>query len=174
MSDSRSSRWIWARPSRFAAVGGLSGLIQLSLLALLTDAGWNGILANPVAFLLAAQFNFWLSDRFTWGDRRSSTAAQAILARWARFHVSITGTALLNMAVFTVARSVMADLLASATGIAVAALTNFLLGDRFVFRQASTGTGLPLTLLPLFGCLLAVRKPARAPPGGNHLHKISR
>jgi putative flippase GtrA len=124
-------------------VGGLSGLIQLSLLALLTGAAWDGFLANLVAFLLAAQFNFWLSHRFTWGDRGSSASPQSILGRWARFHASIAWTALLNITVFAVARTAVADLPASALGITVAALANFLLGDRFVFREASAAAGVP-------------------------------
>ncbi len=141
MSANRSLPSPWARPLRFAAVGGLSGLVQLSLLALLTDAGCNGFLGNIVAFLLAAQFNFWMSYRFTWGDRASSLNLQSILGRWARFHASIAWTAVLNIGLFAVARTALADLPASALGITAAALANFILGDKFVFRNASTAAG---------------------------------
>ena len=42
-----------ARPMRFAAVGSLAGLLQLSLLALLTHLGWNALTANMCARGLA-------------------------------------------------------------------------------------------------------------------------
>ena len=50
-----------ARPLRFACTGILAGLSQLALLSLFTRHGWNPIVANGTAFLLAAQLNFALS-----------------------------------------------------------------------------------------------------------------
>lgn len=126
-----------ARPLRFAAVGALAGLIQLSLLSLLTGAAWNGMAANAVAFLISAQVNFGLGNAFTWGDRRSRLTFKAVLTRWVRFHTSIAGTALLNMATFAITRTFLPDVPASAVGISVASLANYVLGDRFVFRGAS-------------------------------------
>jgi len=84
-----------------------------------------------VAFLAAAQLNFVLSSLFTWADRQTG---QGIGRRWLIFHGSIAGMALANMAVFAVARLVVPDLAASATGIGVAAIGNFFIGDRLVFR----------------------------------------
>jgi putative flippase GtrA len=66
--------------------------------------------------------------------------------RWATFHVSIAGMALLNMLVFAAARAAVSHLLAAALGICAGALGNFFIGDRLVFRatgqsRASRRTG---------------------------------
>ena len=120
-----------ARPLRFALTGALAGLFQLGLLALLTGRGWPAVPANAVAFLLAAQVNFALSSLFTWRDRRLPASPWR---RWLLFHGSIAAMAVLNGLVFLATHTVLPALAASAAGIAVAALGNFVLGDRLVFR----------------------------------------
>ncbi len=125
---------VMGRLLRFGVVGCTSALVQLGLLALLLDAGWKGLPADILAFLVAAQVNFWFNDRFTWGDRRSCAASAHIYTRWARFHFSISGAALLNLGIFAAVRLAMPELPAAALGIAVAAAVNFLMGDRVVFR----------------------------------------
>ncbi len=122
-----------ARPLRFVFTGGLCGLIQLLLFLLLTRAGWQPLLANSVAFLLSAQVNFLLSISFTWADR-VQTERKNLLARWLAFHGSILGTALLNQLVFFLAHLLISSQYAAIAGIAVAALANFVLLDRRVFR----------------------------------------
>jgi putative flippase GtrA len=120
---------------RFAVTGGLTGLLQLALLALLTRHGWNSIPANAVALLLSTQANFALSYLFTWRDRRPHAGtAPIVLVRWAAYQGSVAGTALLNMLVFVAVRAVLPPLVASAAGLAAAASGNFVIGDRFVFR----------------------------------------
>jgi putative flippase GtrA len=119
-----------ARPLRFALTGGLAGLLQLGLLALLVGRGWPSALANALAFLLAAQVNFALSSLFTWRDRRRTAP---LWRRWLAFHGAIAAMALVNQSVFLAARTVLPALVASAAGIAVAAVGNYLLGDRLVF-----------------------------------------
>ena len=124
-----------ARPLRFAVTGGLAGLLQLALLALLTRHGWDSILANVVALLLSTQANFALSYLFTWRDRRPHEGTPPVVfVRWAAYQGSVAGTALLNMLVFVATRAVLPPLVASAAGLAVGASGNFVIGDRFVFR----------------------------------------
>jgi putative flippase GtrA len=122
-----------ARPLRFAGTGGVACATQLLLLALLTRHGWDTLPANLIAFLLAAQLNFALSVAFTWRDRRTSGS---LLRRWLLYHGSIAAMALLNMLVFIVMRPLVPVLLASALGITIAAVGNYLAGDRLVFRRA--------------------------------------
>lgn len=125
-----------ARPIRFICIGSVAGVIQLVLLDLLTYWGWSSIVANSVAFLLAAQVNFLFSSLFTWRDRQSPTGLWGgLLKRWVAFHGSIAGTAVLNELVFIVASREVPTLLASVLGIALAAIVNFLIINRFVFRQ---------------------------------------
>src|SRR5690349_1166057 len=82
-----------ARPLRFACTGGLAGLTQLNLLAILIRHGWHPLPANMVAFLIAAQLNFALSYLFTWRDRPTTrTPWQS----WLMFHGSIAGMAVIN------------------------------------------------------------------------------
>jgi putative flippase GtrA len=121
---------------RFATTGGLAGLVQIALLHLWTRLGCNPLAANAAAFLIAAQVNFWLSDCFTWGDRLNDPGPDSTLRRrWVRFHLSILGTSLLNMAVFAIARATQPIVVAGILGIGSTALANFILGDRFVFRS---------------------------------------
>jgi len=130
-----------ARPLRFALTGGVAGVTQLALLALLTRHGWLDLPANGVAFLLAAQVNFALSVTFTWRDRRDG---RSLGRRWLAFHGAIAGMAVVNMLVFAASRAVAPALVASLLGIGVAAVGNFVVGDRLVFRgQASARRAAP-------------------------------
>jgi putative flippase GtrA len=132
----QSLRAAAARPLRFAVVGVACGLLQLVLLVVIEALGTGALAANVLAYLLSAQLNFLLSDRFIWGDRREAGTARGGLAgRWVGFHLSIAGTFLLNQLVFIVARAFLPDVLASAAGIGVSALANFVIQDRLTFRR---------------------------------------
>ncbi len=123
------------RLARFACTGGLAAVIQLGLLHLWTARGWNAIVANAVAFFVAAQVNFALSATVTWGDRRDALhPRETLLRRWLSFHGTIFSTALLNQAIFALARTAMPDLPAAGFGIAAAAFVNFVMLDRVIFR----------------------------------------
>ena len=124
-----------ARPLRFALTGGLAGLLQLGLLALLTGSSWPTAPANVAAILLGAQVNFALSSLFTWRDRRRTAP---LWRRWLAFHGAIAATAIVNQSVFLATRTALPALMASAAGIAVAAVGNYLLGDRLVFGARGT------------------------------------
>jgi putative flippase GtrA len=127
-----------ARPLRFVLVGSICGAVQLALLALFLRGGAPVVPANVVAFLLSAQLNFVLSTLFIWHDRRAGGGmTRGLIRRWLGFHGSIAGTAVLNQAVFVLALLVAPDLAASALGIGVAAVANFLLQDRLVFRRTA-------------------------------------
>ena len=140
--QARRPRWAAAvalatsgRPARFALTGGVAGLSQLALLALFTGRGWVPGTANVVAFLLAAQLNFLLSSTFTWRDRASGAGrGRDHWRRWLAYHGAIGGMAALNMLVYSMARHVAPVLAASALGIVAAAVGNFVVGDRLVFR----------------------------------------
>lgn len=127
-----------ARPLRFVFTGGLCGLIQLLLFTLLEHSGWLPLIANTVAFLLSAQVNFLLSVKLTWGDRtlQQPQRRSGLLARWLTFHGSILGTALLNQLVFLLAHLFLPSFVSVVLGIGVAALANFVLLDRQVFRTS--------------------------------------
>jgi putative flippase GtrA len=78
---------------RFACTGVIAGTVQLALLHLWIARGWDGLLANTVAYLVSAQVNFLLSETFIWGDRGGMRRATTLLRRWVAFHSAILGTA---------------------------------------------------------------------------------
>ncbi|MEI6136913.1 MAG: GtrA family protein [Chloroflexota bacterium] len=121
------------RAARFALTGLICAALQLALVAAFEAAAVPGLAANALAFGLAAQLNFVLSSRFTWGDRARSGP---LAWRWGAFLGAISGTAVLNMAVYALARPLVGDLEAAALGIAAAAIVNFVVGDRAIFRAA--------------------------------------
>jgi putative flippase GtrA len=126
-----------ARPLRFILTGSLAGLSQLGLLAVLLRLAVSPLLANGIAFLLAAQLNFLLSLLFTWRDRHEiKLASRQLLHRWLTFHGSILGTAILNQLIFALTQSRLPALLAAGLGIGSAAIANFFLMDRLVFRPS--------------------------------------
>jgi len=134
-----------ARLLRFALTGGVAGVTQLALLTLLTRHGWLDLAANGVAFLLAAQVNFALSVTFTWRDRVDGCP---LGHRWLAFHGAIAGMAVVNMLVFATARAVVPALAASLLGIGVAAVGNFVVGDRLVFRGHASASARRATPRP--------------------------
>src|SRR5689334_14926419 len=113
-----------ARPARFALTGATAALIQLALLHLFTVRGVSQLIANGFAFVLATQVNFGLSQVFTWRDRW--TGMVGVVQRWLTYHGSVAGTALLNMAVFAAASTVLPPLAAAALGILMASAVNFI------------------------------------------------
>ncbi len=126
-----------ARPLRFILTGSLAGLSQLGLLAVLLRLAVSPLLANGIAFLLAAQLNFLLSLLFTWRDRHAiNRASRQLLQRWLTFHGSILGTAILNQLLFALTQTRLPALLAAGLGIVSAAIANFFLLDRLVFRPS--------------------------------------
>jgi putative flippase GtrA len=128
------------RGLRFAVTGAVAAILQLVILRAETWLGWDSLLANVAAFALAAQVNFVLSQQFTWRDRPAAQVVPfARLRRWLRFHAGICGTALLNLGVFAVSRTMLPTLLAALLGIAVAGIVNYLLADHFVFRPPGRG-----------------------------------
>jgi putative flippase GtrA len=124
---------------RFALVGSTCGLIQLGLLHILVEAEVQANLANLAAFAISAQVNFILSQFFTWRDRWApSLRPSRLISRLFLFNGSVATTGVVNQSVFALANLIIWYLPAAALGIAVAAVTNFLLNDRIVFRLANS------------------------------------
>jgi len=124
---------------RFALVGSTCGVIQLGLLHVLVEAQVQDNLANLAAFGMSAQVNFILSQFFTWRDRWApSLGPPRLISRLFLFNGSVATTGVVNQSVFGLANLFIWYLPAAALGIAVAAVTNFLLNDRIVFRLANS------------------------------------
>jgi putative flippase GtrA len=132
------STFVWsrtARPLRFAFTGSLATLAQLTLLAVLSGRRWPPLPADAIAIVVSTEINFILSYLVTWRDRRPRPGSPRLIAwRWAAYHASVGGAAVINMLVFAVARPNLDVLVASALGTAVGAIANFFTSDRIVFR----------------------------------------
>ena len=124
-------RWL-----RFNAVGLAGILVQLAALAALKQiAGLSTLAATALAVELAVLHNFYWHERWTWGTH----GTPGLTARLLRFHlanglVSLVSN-LLWMRLLT-GPAGMHYLPANMISIAVTALLNFALSERFVFRSA--------------------------------------
>ena len=121
------------RFAKFTLIGWLGVVVQLVVLTLLTRQLHLPMLAaTPIAVELTLLHNFLWHERFTWPER---TAGRALLRLW-RFHlgngvVSLAGNALL-MYCF-VERLHLPQMPASLLAIALCAIANFVLADRWIF-----------------------------------------
>ena len=122
---------------RFMCTGGLAGVLQIVMLEVLTGHGWPSVTANVAAALCGAQLNFVLSSVFTWPDR----VPVSIWRRWLLYHGTIAGTMLLSTVAFTILSTTLPDEAASAVGIALGGIANYVLGDRLVFRMRRAALG---------------------------------
>jgi putative flippase GtrA len=84
------------------------------------------------------QVNFLLSQFFTWHDRWSrALRPTTLVARLLMFNASASSTGLVNQSVFAFANLFTSYIVAAAFGIGVAAVLNFTLNDRLVFRKST-------------------------------------
>jgi dolichol-phosphate mannosyltransferase len=123
---------------RFGIVGALGVLVNMGFYALLHDvAGIYDMIAGAIAIELSILNNFILNERWTFRDR----AAHGIgiwLKRCAAFHLSSGLVAmfaqLLTLYVFTRFLG-MWDKLAYFIGIAIGALANYFICNRWIFKS---------------------------------------
>lgn len=125
-------RWL-----RFNAIGIVGVGVQLLFLHLLVRAGVAYLAATALAVEAAVLHNFVWHQRYTWADRPTDDLS-AVMGRLVRFHlsngtVSIVGNVLLMR--WLVGGLHVQLLPANFGAILVCSLINFVLGDRFVFRN---------------------------------------
>ncbi|HEX3682542.1 MAG TPA: GtrA family protein [Bryobacteraceae bacterium] len=126
---------------RFSLIGLLGAALQLSSLHLMSKRfHLRDLLAAPLAVELALLHNFAWHERFTWSDRSLTSLSQRAVRLW-RFHLA---NGLLSLLGNTVVMYCLVDRLkapvlpAAAAAIALCALANFLLADRWVFKPAAS------------------------------------
>ncbi len=126
------SRWM-----KFNLVGAVGIAVQLLMLGLLTACGVGYMLATALAVETAVLHNFVWHERFTWIDRRNGSFLHSV-ARLLRFNlstgaVSIVGNLLLMR--LLVGQVHMRPIFANTIAIAACSILNFIVSDRWVFRQ---------------------------------------
>ncbi len=125
-------RWL-----KFNAIGIVGVGVQLVFLHLLVRANVTYLAATAIAVEAAVLHNFAWHQRYTWADRPSDDLLE-VVGRLIRFHlsngtVSIVGNVLLMR--WLVGGLHVPLLPANFAAILVCSVINFLLGDRFVFRD---------------------------------------
>ena len=92
------------RVSRFALVGAGCAVFQFAVNFMLRDLGVASVAAFALSFVVSAQLNFVLSDRFTWGSRRRHAGPHGkTVTRWARYNVSTLAALGISSATFAFA-----------------------------------------------------------------------
>jgi putative flippase GtrA len=128
-------RWM-----KFNFVGAIGILVQLAALAVFRSRlGLGYLLATGLAVEIAVIHNFLWHERFTWVDRPAVRPWQS-LVRLLKFNgsngaVSILGNLLLMR--LLVGECKVNYVASNIFAIVVCSVVNFLLGDRFVFGDAS-------------------------------------
>jgi putative flippase GtrA len=113
-----------------------------------TCFGDGSIAATPLAVEIAILHNFVWHERFTWRNRASQNFRQTARRLW-RFHaanglVSLAGNTIL---MYALVQRLKAPALPTAMGaIAICSLANFLIADRWVYRNGSGFDGQPVYL----------------------------
>jgi putative flippase GtrA len=115
----------------------MGALLQLTLVFLLMRyfSAFN-IAATPVAVEITILHNFFWHERFTWSDRDPKSSGLAV--RLWRFHagnglISLAGNTIL---MYCLVERLNAPALPTAMGaIVLCSLANFLVADRWVYRQ---------------------------------------
>jgi putative flippase GtrA len=143
----RTREWL-RRTAKFSMVGAIGIGVQLLVLAVLTGAKINYLLATLLAVESAIIHNFFWHQGFTWRER-ISTRRFEVIGRFARFHLS-------NGLISVVGNLFMMRLLVGSLGLPVIAanvlsislcfVANFIASDRWVFsleRAGEMAKGLP-------------------------------
>jgi putative flippase GtrA len=131
------------RWATFNAVGVMGAAVQLGVLAALVHwGGLNYLAATAIAVETAVVHNFVWHERWTWRDRRATTA-RSITVRLARFHATNGAVSLAaNLAFITVLTGILTldPVLANAAAIAGCSLINFAASATLVFRTPGVVT----------------------------------
>lgn len=131
-----SSQKTWLRWGKFNLVGAAGVVVQLASLAFFNRCAPGRVLwATAAALELTLLHNFYWHLRFTWRDRRDSSAR---LQQCLRFHLSNGLVSLLgNLALmqWLVRGAHLPVVAANAIAILCCSLVNFCLGDRWTFPQ---------------------------------------
>jgi putative flippase GtrA len=121
---------------RFVSVGGVASLLQLVLLYIIQLTGMSKLLANFFAFEISTQVNFALSYFITWYDRTpEKPTVRYMIERWLGFNGMAVTTLVINMSVFALMLLYVHFMIAGAVAILVAAVTNFVISSRVIFRR---------------------------------------
>jgi putative flippase GtrA len=126
-----------SRLLKFSMVGAAGIAVQLATLAVLVAMGFNYLLATALAVEIAILHNFFWHRRFTWASRLSG-AGHTARGSLIRFHLGNGLISLLgNLIMMRVLEGVLHLPVIGANILAITTcwLSNFFIGDRWVFRR---------------------------------------
>jgi putative flippase GtrA len=124
--------------AKFNMVGLLGASLQLLLLSLFNRSSHLPLYAiTPLAVELVLLHNFALHEAFTWRDR-GAASTHSKMARLRRFHLGNGAISLIGNTALTylfVQRFKAAAIPSSIASMAVCALANFVVADRWVYGK---------------------------------------
>lgn len=120
---------------KFALVGGSGIVVNMGLLYLLTDTfSIPYKLSSVLAIETSILSNFMLNNFWTWEERRNTP----FLHRMLRYHISVLISAFFINWIFLVVLTEwfgLYYLISNLIGIALGTLVNFVLNDKWTFRE---------------------------------------
>lgn len=135
-----SYRWV-----KYLIVGSSGVLVNIFFLWLLTENfGIYYLLASPVAIEISVLNNFILNDHWTWGDR-TKKGKWGYAGRLLKYNFSVSIAAIIgNILILAVLKELFGwnYLLANLTGIGVASIINYLVSDRWTFKEKMVNGGI--------------------------------
>ena len=124
------------RVVRFAMVGGICAAFQFAVNLLFRVAEIPAVAGFALSFVVSAQLNFLLSDRFTWGGRRDGAGVRwRIGTRWLTYNLSTVAALVVSSTAFALASLVVDNAVAVLFGIAAGSVLTFFVGDRVIFAS---------------------------------------
>ena len=117
---------------KFALVGALGIVVQITVLQALTSMGASYLWATGLAVEAAVLNNFMWHRKFTWADRAGSDFARLLRFHLSNGAISILGSLLLMR--WFVGQFGMDLLIANLLTIVACSVGNFLASDRWVFH----------------------------------------
>ncbi len=129
---------------RFVLVGGTCAVFQvmlaysiLELLPIINPIIEN--IVNLVSFVTSVQFNFFLSTNYTWKERIGNPSPRQQFKNYIGFNSMMCGTLILNQSGFALVNLFIPALYAVIVGILLAALSNWFISSRLLFRSTKQG-----------------------------------
>jgi putative flippase GtrA len=121
----------------FNLVGCAGFVLQVGVIALLTRRfGLTPFAATAVALEAAAVQNFIAHSRWTWGDRKETSAGGWVLRYW-RYQAAKTASLLASLAITSLlVASGLPPELANAAAVLACAIPNYLTSEHVVFRHS--------------------------------------
>lgn len=127
-----------SRLFKFCIVGATGTVVNMGILYVLSEYFHIPyFISSIIAIELSILTNFYLNLLWTWGDRIDDTS---VWRKLVRYHIGVAGTAFLCNYIILIGLTEWIGLyylISNLIGIVVGTISNFLISDRWTFKQSS-------------------------------------